>query len=204
MLWAPCGLRRPCPTPSLIPKWDIRLVSRAPMLGIPFPMGFLFACPWTGSSRTFSVARPRTAPVPSHVSDIWGTHPEGEGLPKPPTRGCRCSIVVIIPACHAGLIPDNGAPRGHRRPYPTPSSIPMRDICLVSRAPTLGIPFSMGFLIACLRTGSSRTFLVAWSRTSTALLEALVDPQAGHSPYVSGSHAGRPLPDGLVVRVACG
>ena len=37
-----------------------------------------------------------------------------------------------------------------------------------------------------------------------SLPDALVDPQEGHSPYVSGSHAGRPLPDGLVVRVACG
>ena len=42
-----------------------------------------------------------------------------------------------------------------------------------------------------------------WGRL-TALPDALDDPYAGHSPSFLGSQAGHPLPDGLVVRVACG
>ena len=66
-----------------------------------------------GLSRTDYVARVGTTPSLRHVFDICSTHPEGEGQPNLLSQGCRCSIVVSIPACHAtdrSLILGNGAP----------------------------------------------------------------------------------------------
>ena len=111
MLRASCGRQRHCAIPSAIPKRDIRLLSRAPILGIPYPMGFLLACAADGVVTDGSVARLGKAPAPSLVFDIC-TDPIGEG-PH------RCSIVVSILACYAGdpgSIACNGTPQCFERP----------------------------------------------------------------------------------------
>ena len=101
MLWALRGHRRPSAMLSRIRRSDVRHSFLLPRWASPSGLVSCSRVPRSGTSRMDSVKRIGMVLSASHISDISVMVSKAEGSPKLPTRACRCSIVVSIPACYA-------------------------------------------------------------------------------------------------------